>query len=541
MFIHCSFRRTIGAIITAAILAACSGGGGSNPQIPITSGTQAQAPSSVLTAGQHHVRYRVIDVGTFGGPDTYLPFSSFNSFPTISRDGTVVGASATSVAINATSNGFVCGGIDGVVPNIFHAFKAREDEVTDLGALPTASQHCSIADSINDNGDVAGISEIADAIDPIFQNEQLRAVLFTDGRVINLGTLDGGVESLAFGINNRDQIVGTAVNTTPDPFSLIYFGLGGFTNGTQARAVLYERRFGSNVSIRDLGTLGGPDAQGAFVNERGQVAGNSYTNYTPNATTHMPPLEPFLWTDGKMRDVGNLGGDYGFPNALNDRGEVTGDTSVAADPAACFTGTPNCHVFLWNGARVLDLTTASPVGKPISAAAINDAGDVVGFAAFPRAPMDAFLWRNGALTDLGHLNDCGSFSAAINSRDQVVGGTFTCAAGVTPKAFLWEHGTMFDLNALIPPNSNLQLLEADAINDKGVIVGQGVPQGVSSSDFTRMGRVFLLIPVGKEDSLAAASGVATIAEHKLSASEEDTMRALALHMRLAPHRAWRRR
>jgi probable HAF family extracellular repeat protein len=71
--------------------------------------------------------------------------------------------------------------------------------------------------------------------------------------------------------------------------------------------------------MQDLGTLGGPDAQALFINERGQIAGTSNTSTAPNPVTGVPPRDPFLWENGKMLDLGTLGGAVGFVIGLNNR------------------------------------------------------------------------------------------------------------------------------------------------------------------------------------------------------------------------------
>jgi probable HAF family extracellular repeat protein len=144
------------------------------------------------------------------------------------------------------------------------------------------------------------------------------------------------------------------------------------------------------------------------------------------------------------------------------------------------------HPFLWDGEQLTDLT-APPFGESLSGEArwINEAGKVVGGAglAVPCAGLGSqthgFLWRNGAMTDLGMIAGSPNSQADfINSKTQIVGGSFSCDGA--PIAFLWENGSMVDLNTLISPNSPFFLYWAPFIDDHGEVGAFGVlPDGDS--------------------------------------------------------------
>jgi len=415
---------------------------------------------------QHH-HYQLIDMGTFGGPESYFP----ETIPFVSAKGDLnsrglaVGGSDTPTPTTATSNFLVCGGLSGVLPFVDHAFTWQNGVVTDLGTLPGAG-NCSGASGINANGEIVGNSENGE-IDPLTGANQSRAVRWKDGGIEDLGTL-GGYEGYANSINDRGQVVGTATNAIPDPIAC--FGLGG---GAQCRAFLWQ-----DGVMQDLGTLGGPDASAILINERGQVAGASYTN-------SVPVTDPFLWENGKMTDLGTLGGTTGFPLALNNRGQVVGGSNLAGDLTA--------HAFLWPGTdgKIQDLGTLG--GSFSNANAINEAGEVVGYAgnAGDQAVL-AFLWRNGVLTNLGTLDgDPCSTANAINSRRQVVGISFADCNAIR-RAILWENGSMVDLNTLIPPGPGVRLNLAETINDRGEIAVNGDPPGCGVVE--QCGHAYLLIP-----------------------------------------------
>jgi probable HAF family extracellular repeat protein len=450
----------------------------------------AQSKGDQINARHHH--YRLIDMGTFGGPESYLP-SPANSVPALNSVGTTVGGSATATSTTATSNPFVCGGLESQVPNVNHAFKRQKRAPIDLGSL-AGPDYCSLATSINTQGEIVGTSEIG-AVDPVLGVNELRGVMWQGGKISDLGTL-GGTLSIAVGINDNGQVIGGSLNTIPDPYSIFDFQFAGVSNGTQTRAFRWR-----NGVMQDLKTLGGPDAFANWINERGWVAGESYTNDAPNQSTGFPTEDPFLWKDDKMQDLGSLGGVDGFAQRLNYSGQVIGGSSIAAEPGACFVsgnqefGNPGCHPFLWKpGKKMRDLNTTTKGGNPITVSAINDAGEIVGGSTFPRkAGFDAYIWKNGVATDLGNLGDCLSLAFDINSHRQVVGRTFLCD-GTSSRAFLWENGSIADLDHLIPHDSSLLLVWAMAINERGEIAGIGVPRGVSRADVVTKGHAFLLIP-----------------------------------------------
>jgi probable HAF family extracellular repeat protein len=449
--------------------------------------TKLAAPSSSSTNFEPETkkqpRYRVISFGTFGGPQSYLNLNGPTS-QVVNNNGIVAGFADT-----FTADPF-CYIDDCFYPN---AFQRRNDVLTNLGALPNGQW--SAASWITDTGLIAGVSENG-VIDPLISLPEFHAVLWKKGQIIDIGTLPGGFESLVPVVNNRGQVVGLVTNGTSDPYSFLYNLIFGITTGTQTRAFLWDEQNG----MQDLGTLGGPDAWATAVNERGQIAGHSYTSYSAGPGG-IPQIDPFFWENGKMTDLGTLGGPTGFANSLNGQGQVVGQMDTAKLSVGIFI----FHPYLWDKGTLTDLGTFYPPLGHGAANWINDSGEVVGWAD-DRLSDFPFLWKDGLKHNLGTVaGDFSAYANHINSKRQIVGSSHSIAGSA--HAFLWEDGgPIIDLNTVIASGSGVRLTNALFINERGEIAATGfLPNGDQ--------RAFLLIPCGEgdencEDNIAS-QGAAT--------------------------------
>jgi probable HAF family extracellular repeat protein len=409
----------------------------------------AQQPQQAPPPG--HIRYKLVVMGTFGGPQSA---SFFGQARSLNERGTLVGQADTSVPDRNFQNFNPLLGAD---PFIQHGFLWRDNRMTDLGALPGVNG--SQVSWVNDAGNAVGISTTGN-LDPVTGFPAANAVAWIDGHIINLGTLDGGYESLGIAINDEGEIAGISSNSTPDPISIL--GLG-----TQTRSFFWR-----DGAMQDIGTLGGPDAFALLINNRGQVAGISYENSLAVA--------PFVWERGEMRNLGNLGGTSGLPTWINNRGQIVGFSNLPGDTTT--------HPFLWTEAEGMkDLGTLG--GTSGFANWINDSGEIVGASTNESGSLLAFVWKKGAMSSLGTLHgDPCSQAFNVNSTGQVVGSSVTDCSRDSGRAFLWDNGgPLIDLNTFVASGSGLTLTQGAYINDRGEILATGVlPNGDQ--------RAVLLIP-----------------------------------------------
>lgn len=210
---------------------------------------------------------------------------------------------------------------------------------------------------INDLGALAGSANTAASV---------QAFLQAPGQPARrLGPLPGDKASMAFAINNHQQVVG---------FSS---GPGG------QRAVTWSATGTPSV----LPSAAATSSQASGINDRGDVVGTVVTRGS---------RQPALWTASAAAQLLTLlpGHAIGEAAAVNGRGDVVG-YSATADEVRRAT--------LWLAAgAALDLGTLEG-GTASHATGINSAGDVVGSSTSSRGSR-AFLWNSrDGMQDLNTL------------------------------------------------------------------------------------------------------------------------------------------
>jgi probable HAF family extracellular repeat protein len=92
-----------------------------------------------------------------------------------------------------------------------------------------------------------------------------------------------------------------------------------------------------------------------------------------------------------MKDIGTLGGEFGYANAINDRGEVVGDSTTLEGPyqASAFHWTEKGGM---KDLGPLDDATIGDGSTGVSALGINQRGEVVGVSGVPTGEEHAVSW-----------------------------------------------------------------------------------------------------------------------------------------------------
>jgi probable HAF family extracellular repeat protein len=304
---------------------------------------------------------------------------------------------------------------------------AQGYNITDLGAVH--GDNMSSAEGLNSAGQAAGTSS---------NSTTGIATLFSGGTAISLGTLGASDSSFGEAVNASDEVAG--------------YDMVGSSSSAVAHAFLYTNGKMTDIhsaSLFPYGTLA------VGINLSAEVVGYGWIN---TVSTH-----PFLYSGGRMIDLGTLGGTDASALAINDSGTVVGRSLTASGIQ---------HAFLYSNGKMTDLG-APPGANSSGALAINRAGQIAGYIGVNNS-SHAALYSQGVWTDLGVVpGTIGNQAAGINNSGQIVGSALF--APVPYKSarhigFVIQNGALVDLNTLIPTNSGFNILGAVAINDSGDIL-----------------------------------------------------------------------
>ena len=328
-----------------------------------------------------------------------------------------------------------------------------------------------VADDLNDRGDVAGTFEEGVVM---AGPKPSHPFLYHNHKMIDLDGLHTGLEFFPI-LNGRGQLL-AAYPTKEDKWGWKDTHLCLFADNRTT----------------DLGTLHHIRLHPTALNNRGQVLGDH--DHAPQGN------RPLLFSDRKYQDLGSLGGYDCNATALNEKGQVVGWSHIrGSQPPGTYPidrdGSnilPNIrHAFLYSDHKMHDLGALDDDDS--WAWAINNRGQIVGYAGVRTHRSHAFLYSQHKMVDLGTLGDYYSTAFAINDAGQIVGTSSTGQHNSEGRdvwhAFLYTDGKMIDLNSLLPPESGWTLETARRINVGGQIAGYGYRTG------DKKPHAFLLTPI----------------------------------------------
>jgi probable HAF family extracellular repeat protein len=306
--------------------------------------------------------------------------------------------------------------------------------------------------------------------------------------------IDLGIDVSPMDINNLGTIVGSRKTATGNVafYRLADSTPVDIPGTTTANAVNEaDQVTGTTLTGAFLydGNLQEWDGYGGYgINGAGHISGNK-TLDNPYRATPLP-LDPAIYKPNTWDSLGiaqtyprgtrpGVYADLYVLDDINDAGFAVGSRRrYGLSGSSAILTTPS-----------FDTVTYLPIPYGGNAAAINSHNLVVGATGSNSSSGEfshAYLYDYNAdtLLDLGTLYGGLTSSAAdINDMNQVVGTSWlvtqlTSVYDPTQyHAFLWENGAMTDLNTLLPAGSGWILTAATAINDNGDIVGTGLLNG----------------------------------------------------------------
>src|SRR5256885_14276263 len=349
--------------------------------------------------------------------------------------------------------------------------------------LPGLGGTSSGGNSINNQTWVAGYSRLA--------GDQTRhAALWRSGLLSDLGTLGGPNSSVTWNVKNTEGVI-VGISQTADPEPLGEFWSSSAFYGPPYNVGFINLGFvweqNQQNQMRGLPNFpGGNNGFATGANNLRQAVGWAENDiHDPTCVSpQVLQFRPAMWTLGppdRIQDLPLIPGDSsGAATAINDNGQIVGISGICDQAVGRHTAK---HAVLWENGTVTDIYPNAPAPWWNTPTAINQRGDVVGFAGDPAFVegdvVHAFMWtREDGIRNLKPLphrtpQHVDSEAYGINEARQVVG--VSCDADqIDCRAVIWDHGnTPTDLNDLKGTYSGFLALAKD-INNKGEITGRAI-------------------------------------------------------------------
>jgi probable HAF family extracellular repeat protein len=362
------------------------------------------------------------------------------------------------------------------------AVKARTQY--QVSTLPSLGGTSNGGNSINDQTWVAGYARLL--------NRNRHAALWRNSLLTDLDTLGGPNSSVTWNVKNTAGIiVGISQTLTPEPLGENWSSAAFYSTPNNVGYInlgfVWENGQGPMRGLPNF--PGGNNGFATGANNLRQVVGWAENGvHDPTCCCQSDPghqvlqFRPALWTLGppdQIQDLPLIPGDSsGAATAINDNGQIVGISGICDQAVGRHTAK---HAVLWENGTVTDIYPDAPAPWWNTPTAINQHGDVVGFAGDPTDVegniLHAFIWtKDNGLKVLKPLRGrvpqhVDSEAYGINEAGQVVG--VSCAADqVDCRAVIWNHGVYpTDLN---DPTYSVFLASAKDINNAGQITGRAV-------------------------------------------------------------------
>jgi uncharacterized membrane protein len=243
--------------------------------------------------------------------------------------------------------------------------------------------------------------------------------------------------TIAFGINNRGQVVG------------YYDDAAGRTHG-------FVR--GPHGRYRTIDFPGAYATAATRINDRGQIIGDYFST---KKRFEQGLKRGFLLDHGRFTKINVPGSDSTEAVGLNDHGRVVGETGTY-EPL-------DLYGYRWNDGRIrrIDAPRAAFTG----AEEINERGQIVGTYGTDLgvSPTRGYLLDRGRFKTFAARNGRSAQVFGLNNRGQIVGYTLSGIDSTDERGFLLAKGVGGPFTPINVPGATRTI--ATGINDRGQVVG----------------------------------------------------------------------